>query len=92
MSKAKETKPVSTGITLGTKAKEVKSKYPTFVKWIAGIIIAILMAAVGFFGGIFGLDAAQQDKIKQMLVSSSMYQEAIADVPVEEAKTEEVKK
>ena len=86
----KETESVSTGITLG-KAKELKSKYPAFVKWLAGIIAAILMAGVGFFGGIFGLNEAQQSKIKQMIVSSSVYQEAIADAPVVEQKVEEKK-
>lgn len=84
-------KTVSTGITLG-KVKEAKSKYPAVVKWIAGIIAAALFAGIGFFGGIFGLDAAKQDKLKQMIIGSSVYQEAVADVPVTEAKTEEVKK
>ena len=86
----KETKPASTGITIGSKSKEAKSKFPAVVKWIAGIIMAILFAAIGFFGGIFGLDAEKQDKIKQALVSSSVYQEAVAEVPAvkEEAKKE----
>ena len=87
-------KTVSTGITIG-KVKEVKSKYPAFVKWIAGIIAAAIFAAIGFFGGIFGLDAAKQDQLKQMIIGSAMYQEAVADVPVAataEPTKEEVKK
>ncbi|MBR1987409.1 MAG: hypothetical protein IKA36_00055 [Clostridia bacterium] len=80
MSDTKKTEQESTGIVI-RKTKEVKSKYPAFVKWIAGIIAAILMAGIGFFGGIFGLDEAQQSKLKQMITSSSVYQEAISDAP-----------
>lgn len=72
--------------------KEAKSKCPKFVKWIVGIIVAIIMAAIGFFGGIFGLSAEQQNDLKKMVTSSAMYQEAVAEpVAAAPAKVEEKK-
>lgn len=72
--------------------KEVKSKCPKLVKWIVGIIVAAIMAAIGFFGGIFGLSAEQQDNLKKMVTSSAMYQEAVAEpVAAAPAKVEEKK-
>ena len=90
MSKKTETKSTGTGIVLG-KVKQVESKYPAFVKWIVGVIAAIIMAAIGFFGSIFGLNESQQDKIKQMIIGSSVYQESVETTPVVES-VEEVKK
>ena len=80
-------------------AKEAKSKYPGFIKWVVGIIVAILMTAIGFFGGIFGLSAEKQDNLKKMITGSAMYQEMTSeavsataekkDSQKEETKTEE---
>ena len=81
MGKEKETKQEPTGIILG-KAKEIKKKYPAYVKYIFGLAAALLIGAVGFFGGIFGLNSDQQNKIKQAIISSTVYQTAIADEPV----------
>lgn len=81
MGKEKETKQEPTGIILG-KAKEIKKKYPAYVKYIFGLAAALLIGAVGFFGGIFGLNSDQQNKIKQVIISSTVYQAAIADEPV----------
>ena len=69
--KEAETKVVET-------VKEAKSKCPKLVKWIAGIIVAAIFAAIGFFGGIFGLSSDQQDNLKKMVTSSAMYQEAVS--------------
>ena len=69
--------------------KDAKAKNPGFVKWIVGIIAAAIMAAIGFFGGIFGLTAKQQDSIKQLVIGSAVYQEAIAEPAVKaDAKAE----
>ena len=69
--------------------KDAKAKNPGLVKWIVGIIAAAIMAAIGFFGGIFGLTAKQQDSIKQLVIGSAVYQEAIAEPAVKaDAKVE----
>ena len=73
--------------------KEVKSKFPKLAKWLIGIVIAIIMAAIGFFGGLFGLSSEQQDSIRQTITGSAIYKEAVTDVTTDEtvAVTEEVK-
>lgn len=72
--------------------KEAKKKNPSLVKWIAGVIIAAICAAIGFFGGLFGLSTEQQDNLKKMITNSTMYQEAVADQPVNSTSVTEVKK
>lgn len=72
--------------------KDAKAKNPGLVKWIVGIIAAAIMAAIGFFGGIFGLTAKQQDSIKQLVIGSAVYQEAIAEPAVKADAKAEVKK
>ena len=71
--------------------KEAKSKCPKLVKWLVGIIVAVIFAAIGFFGGIFGLSAEQQDNLKKMVTSSAMYQEVVAEPVAAPAVVEEKK-
>ena len=72
--------------------KEAKKKNPGYVKWIIGVIVAAVMAAIGFFGGIFGLTEKQQADIKQAIIGSSVYKEATAEPVAKEATTTEEKK
>ena len=72
--------------------KEAKKKNPGYIKWIIGVIVAIVMAAIGFFGGIFGLTEKQQSDIKQAIIGSSVYKEMTAEPEVKTADSKEEKK